>query len=69
MVKPYIGLNVNTCYFVKFERNLSFLDTISKNSQISNFKYVQWETSFYMRTGGLTDGRKDIHDIVIVFLN
>jgi len=43
--------------------NLSFLDTVSKNIQVSNFMKIRpVKSSCAMRTDGRTDGRTDRRD-------
>jgi len=48
---------------VRLERNLNFLDRISKNTQISNFVQICSVGAHLFRADGRTGGRTDRHDV------
>ena len=64
----YIGLHVKYPLLSSVELNLNFLDTFSKNTQISNFMKI-CPVGAEFHANRRTDGRTDMTKLIVTFRN
>ena len=70
MIKNVYGSSSKVhVFFVRFQRNLNFLYSFSKNTRISDFMKVHPVGAELFHSEGLTERRTDMMKVVVAFRN
>jgi hypothetical protein len=63
----YVRLHVGTFYLIRFYSDFSFLDKVSKNTQIPNFTKIRVLGAVFFSLEGRTDRRTDMKSQIVEF--